>query len=776
MRNKYEWIVPPSTLPDLSELQTLLIGAHPLLAQVLARRGIVDPAQARAFLDPTCYSPTPPAALPDLEKASQHLLGAVQNGSRVLVWGDFDVDGQTASALLVDALTRLGLPVSLYIPDRITESHGIHLDTLKAKIEETHPDLLLTCDTGISAHESVDYAKSAGLVTLVTDHHDLPLELPNADALVNPKRLPSDHPLASLPGVGVAYKLIEHLYTQLDRAHELPRFLDLVALGIVADVARQTHDTRYLLQIGLDRLQNTERIGLQTLMSVAGIDPRRVTATDIGFQLGPRLNAAGRLANASLAVDLLSTTDPAKAQILAAQLEGLNNQRRLQTQQITAAAQEQIERDNTLLDWGVLVLSSPSWHPGILGIVANRLAEQYACPVVLLNTANPTVARGSARSVPGVDIGAAIAAQSDLLLSHGGHPGAAGLSLHPDLIPTFRRRLAETIRQSRARDSQARPTLLLDATVPLSELSLDLAVDLDRLAPFGEGNPRVTLLTPDLTLASAAYVGRSKEHRRLTVVDFSGQRQTVMWWNGGSHALPQGVFDLAYQLEISTFQDQTELQLVFVDVRPSLSVPVELAPPPRQVIDHRTHPNPSTLLPVLRAQYSSCAVWAEGFRQAESPGVPLYQLPPADALIVYTIPAGPQPLQEALERVNAHILVFLAVEPPFATPSTFLRRVMELVKHVMSKQSGRTSLAAIAGATAHTESTVRLALELLAARGDIVVSWKRGGLVELAHGDRLPIPDSDAYAKALHDALIETAAYRAYYRRATPAQLLGEDS
>jgi single-stranded-DNA-specific exonuclease len=400
MRNLFTWNDPPTVTPDPRFVE--IVGGHPLIAQILMQRGFDSIQKAQAFLDPTYYPPTPPEALLDLVIAAADLNQAFRGGQSILVWGDFDVDGQTATALLVDALRDLGGRVSFYIPNRLRESHGIRVESLKEQIAQVQPDILLTCDTGVSAHVSIDYAKSLGITTLITDHHDLPPTLPAADAIVNPKRLPPQHPLATLPGVGVAYKLVEYLYSQHGRAADLPHFLDLVALGIVADVAEQTRDTRYLLQIGLDRLRNSQRPGLQALIEVAQLAPESLTATDIGFQLGPRLNAAGRLGDANPSVELLTTTDSTRARVLAAQLEGLNTQRRLQNRQIYAAAQEQIARDPSLLDWEALVLGHDSWHPGIIGIVAGQLADLYQRPVVLFNLSGDGLARGStsARQLP----------------------------------------------------------------------------------------------------------------------------------------------------------------------------------------------------------------------------------------------------------------------------------------------------------------------------------------------------------------------------------------
>lgn len=760
MRTNSLWLDPPTLDPD----PPLAAEVGPLLAQILTQRGINTLEAAHAFLDPAHYTPTQPTALPDLEHAAALLSAAIRSNSPILVWGDFDADGQTSTALLVDALQHLGARVCFYIPHRLRESHGIRLASLQDQIALDPPTLLLTCDTGVSELESIDYAKSKGLQVVITDHHDLPPTLPTADAIINPKRLPAHHPLRTLPGVGVAYKLIEHLFTQHGQADHLPAFLDLVALGIVADVAELTGDTRYLLQTGLECLRNTQRLGLRALTDVAALNTLNLTATDIGFQLGPRLNAAGRLDDARPVVELLTTTDPGRAHLLAAHLEGLNAQRRLQNRQILAAAQEQIANDPSLLDWEALVLSNPNWHAGIIGIVASRLADQYQRPVVLLTTSEDGTVRGSARSAPGYDIGAAIAAQSDLLLHYGGHPGAAGLSLREEYLPAFRRRLSNTLRETK--DTSVLPGLTLDAYVSLRDITPALAADLNRLAPFGEGNPRIHLATTDLTLKSAAHIGHAQQHRRLTVQDFSGNRATLMWWNSGDKPLPEGLFDIAYELEISAAGN--DFQLLLLDYRRAASAPVEIIRPPRQIIDLRLSPD-ADLSP-----YPNAAVWAEGYRLAESPGQILTALAPSDTLIIYTAPAAPETLQEALERVNPVQVVLLGINPPQMSLAAVQRRFLELSKFVLDRQQGITTLEALASATAQSRSTIRHLLDYYAARGEITVTDSADHLL-LASGAGIPHPDEPEHAANLRASVAETLAYRAYFHRAQPHAILGWD-
>jgi len=340
------WLDPQEVAPTEALLN--VVGGHPLVASTLMRRGIDEPEAARAFLDPSAYKPSPSFELPGMEAAAERLLAAIQQREAICVWGDFDVDGQTATTLLVSALRRLGGQVSYHIPVRAVESHGISLAALR-QVLDGGVQLLLTCDTGITAHPAVDYARSRGVDVVLTDHHDLPTSpegeaapLPEASAVVNPKLLPQDHPLATLPGVGVAYKLAEALCMLAGRTGEAEESLDLVALGIVADIALLRGDTRYLLQRGLEALREARRPGLRAIMEYAELQPAWLTEDHIGYELAPRLNALGRLADANPAVELLSTQDIGRARVLALELEGLNARRKLLTSQVLQGALAQI--------------------------------------------------------------------------------------------------------------------------------------------------------------------------------------------------------------------------------------------------------------------------------------------------------------------------------------------------------------------------------------------------------------------------------------------------
>jgi single-stranded-DNA-specific exonuclease len=776
------WLEPEEiTVPE--ELRQA-IGGHPLVARTLARRGITDPEAAGAFLDPDAYTPSPPGDLPGLTQAADLLDAAIQAGESILVWGDFDVDGQTATTLLVEALRDLGARVSYHIPVRATEGHGIKVEVLERIIngewsgleEAANPDVLLTCDTGIAAHQAVDYATSRGIKVVITDHHDLPPELPQADAVLNSNLVPEGHPLGTLPGVGVAYKLIEELYQRRGREAETDQYLDLVALGIVADVAEQVGDTRYLLQRGMKVLRHTQRLGLQTLMKRAEIVPSQINTETIGFSIGPRLNALGRLDDANPIVEFLTTSNPGRAEIIATNLEGLNHQRKLLTKQITEGAHKQIERDPSLLDYAALVLAHPNWAPGVIGIVASRLVDHFHKPTVLLSTpeddAKGELARGSARSIEGVPISEAIAAQAEMLEGFGGHPMAAGLSLKPSRIADFRRGLSRTIRTMTG-EELPQATLQLDAFVTLEEISFNLIDEIERLAPFGAGNPALVLATPNLKIASQTVIGRAREHLRLVVEDQTGETLEVLWWYGADETLPQGNFDLAYRVRTNTFRGERRIQAEWVDYDPIKEPTAEVAPeaPQVEVVDYRGEKHPLPLLENLQAE-ESIILFTEGDAKSALRGRDRNELERGETLALWTTPPSPGVFAAAMETVSPEKVYLFGIDPDLDEPEPFLTRLLGLVKYALRAKEGRARLSELAAAMAHRQFTVQLGLAWLEQKGYIRAEQRgEGDELELQAGGE-PGHALEDVGMGLRAALEETAAYRAYFRRADAGVLL----
>ena len=346
-----------------------------------------------------------------------------------------------------------------------------------------------------------------------------------------------------------------------------------MALGLVADIAILKKDARYLVQKGLAALRNTQRLGLQIMMEMAELVPANLTEEHIGFVLGPRLNALGRLGDANPAVELLTTTDPGRARVLATQLENYNAQRQLLCNQVTQAAEAQLRSNPTLLANPVLLLGHPAWPGGVVGIVASRLVDRYRKPAILFSTPDNEPARGSARSVEGLNITAAIAAQKDLLLNFGGHPMAAGLALEKEKLPEFNRRLSRTVEEMLGEAGVEEPELKIDAWLELPEITPDLAAALESLAPYGPGNEKLTLATHGLTMQSASTIGRNKEHLKLTVSDETGNTQTVLWWSGAGETLPDGKFDLAYTVRATDWRGSRQVQMELVDFQVIESCP-----------------------------------------------------------------------------------------------------------------------------------------------------------------------------------------------------------
>ena len=755
------WLDPTAISP--SPLLSKTVGGHPLVAQVLAQRGMLDVDRARAFLDPACYTPASPFDLPDMDRAVDRIQQAVQTGQRIAIWGDFDVDGQTATTVLVQSLRSLGADVIFHIPVRAEEGHGVNLPWLQRLIDQG-AQLVVTCDTGIDAHEAVDYAHQSGVDLVITDHHDLPPALPAASAVVNPKLLPAGHPLSTLPGVGAAFKLAEALQPDAS-AH-----LDLVALGIVADVAVQTGDARYLLQRGLASLRQTERLGLQAMLQLADVNPLWLHEEHIGFELGPRLNALGRLGDANLAVEFFTTTDAQRAQVLATMLEGLNAERKRLTDQIFQGALAQIERDPSLLEHAALVLAHPSWPAGVIGIVASRLAERFHRPVVLLAAPPGQLARGSARSIEGCNISQAIAAHSDLLANFGGHPMAAGLAIEPERIPEFRRKLSRSV-AAQLGAAAVEPTLTIDGYLALADLSLDLAADLDRLAPFGPGNPRLVLVSASHILVGETTIGRTREHRRLTVEDEFGARQQVLWWQGAGWPLPEGRFDLAYSARASTWRGQRQVQIEWVDARSIPGAPVVVQPVRPAIVDHRRAPQPLALLDQVRSQ-SGVQVWAEGEARRELAGQDRAQLAPADTLVIWTIPPGRAELLLVLNQVKPKAVVLFANDPGIDQLDAFLARLAGLTKRALRTKEGQVSVLRLAAATAQRAAAVRSGLRWLAAGGHVRIEADEGDALRLAAGDGSASADLAAATAQLRELLAETAAFRRYFAQADAEVLL----
>ena len=753
----------------------------PFIAQTLVRRGITTPEAAQAFLHPDTLPSTP---YPNIEPALDRINLAIDKGEMVCVWGDFDVDGQTSTALLVQTLQSLDANVIYYIPIRGKESHGIHIETLKPIIDNG-TKLIITCDTGITEHEAVDYANSHGVDVIITDHHDLGETLPNAVAIINPKLLPKDHLLANLAGVGVAYKLAEALFKDLGRKTENKAMssvlrpssddlLDLVALGLIADVALLKGETRSLTQKGIEALRHTDRLGLKVMAELSNANLETLTEETIGFTFAPRLNALGRLGDANPAVELLLTKDPARARVLATQVEGLNMQRRLLTSQVYEAAEAQLRANPDLLTEPALVLSHPNWPGGVVGIVANKLVNRYHKPAILLNESEDGVMHGSARSIEGLHITEAIASQKNILRGFGGHPMAAGMSFDADKLIEFRQGLGKAIEKQLGDIVHEEPTLQIDAWLELNELNLELATSLEMLAPFGAGNPSLTLATRDVTMKSVSTIGKAKEHLRLNIEDENGNTQSVLWWGGAGEERPESgsKFDIAYSLRASTFRGQKQVTIQFEEFRITQEKPIEVRSSKINIQDRRLES--ASLLAKLQEQVPVLQIWAEGADKAK--GKSRFELHPADEFAIYTTPPSSIELRNVLEIIKPKTIYVFAIPPTQEKPEDFINKLAGICKYAINQRGGKATIQELATAMASRESAVQIGLEWLGAGGQLSINMEEDIInLSMEKHERNPYLQVELFL-ALKGILNETTAYRKYFATADLKSILENET
>jgi len=749
--------------PTASQIQSPLPGLHKLVGQTLVKRGFAEADSARAFLDAREYTPAPASDLPGLSEAVGHIITSLKKNEPICVWGDFDVDGQTSTTVLVESLKAVGAKVSHHIPVRQKESHGVNIENLARVIAEG-VKLVVTCDTGISAHKEVEYARSRGVQMVISDHHDLPPELPEAAAVVNPKLLQGTHPLATLAGVGVAYKLAEELIQQLRPVDfQVESLLDLVALGLVADLAILRGDARYLVQKGLEQLRTRQRLGLKIVMELAELSATHLTEEHIGFALGPRLNAIGRLGDANPMVELLTTKNPVRARVLATQLEGMNVERKLRCDQVYQAAEAQLRANPELLTQPVIVLANPHWPGGIVGIVASRIVERYHKPAILLTSPDGEVVRGSARSIDGINITAAIAAQKNLLLGFGGHPMAAGLSLEAENLSEFRYKLFQSVQEMRSELAEEEGKLEIDGWIDLQDANLELAEHLESLAPFGPGNPKLILAIRSLTLTASTALGKNKEHLKLTVLDKKGTIAQVLWWDSGAEEAPSGTFDLAFSLRASDWRGLRQAQLELIDFRELAPIALDIKPKSREVLDYRKITDPQKTLENAM-EMGDVICWAEAEDKKQVKGQDRSELKPAKTLIIWTTPPSRQVLLNALDQVKPEKVLVFAINPGNDEPRKFLERLAGLVKYILNHSAGKTSISRLASATAQNNGAIRLGLAYLEKQGQVSVEIGSDGILVLSQGGNPDKTSLETISTQLVNSMNESKAYRRHFQ------------
>jgi len=561
MHNK-RWVIQTPITPQADEA---LSNFPYVLKQIVFNRGYSTDAEARTFLKAESNSNTDPFHLIGMQPAVDRIQFALEHNEPIAIYGDYDVDGVTATALLVQALEGLGANVRGYIPNRFDEGYGLNKDALDS-LKADGVKLVITVDCGIRSPDEALHARTIGLDLIISDHHHPDgLNLPPALAVINPKQHGDPYPDKELAGVGIAYKIAEALFSShASSSYNLQSLLDLVALGTVADLAPLVGENRTLVRKGLKQIRETKRQGLFSLAGVAQVKLEKITAGNIGFMLGPRLNASGRLESALASFELLTTTDFMRAGQLAQQLDVQNRQRQSITRSMQAQAEEMALSEEP--DAFLFFATHEDFNPGVVGLAASRLTESYYRPAVVA-AKGPEETRGSCRSIPEFHITDALDLCKDLLVRHGGHAAAAGFTVKNENLPELVSRLKEIAReQLEGRD--LRQTLIADMEVALEEMNFDVLKHLSYLEPTGYGNPDAVFVARAVKVRSSRAVGSEARHLKLTLEDSRGAAYDAIGFRlGGLHSSLPPQIDLMFTLEANEWNGRTTLQLNLKDIK-----------------------------------------------------------------------------------------------------------------------------------------------------------------------------------------------------------------
>ena len=560
-----QWVVHPRADLDRARQLARDLGMPFAAAQALVNRGVIDREGARQFLEPSLDQLHDPYLLKGVDAAVERIERAARDGEAVLVFGDYDVDGITSTYLLYTAVRSLNARVDYRIPHRTRDGYGLSVEA----VEQAHVRgirLIVTVDCGITALEPVRRARELGIDVVVTDHHDPAAALPEACAIVNPRQPGCAYPFKQLAGVGVTYKLVEALLREGGGRPSPVDFLDVVAIGTIADVVPLVGENRILARAGLSRIARSPRLGLRALIDVAGLGGREITSSHVAFVLAPRINAAGRMGNAEQGMRLLLSREPDEARACAESLEEDNQRRREADEQVLVEASRLVQQELHWPDCSSILLWSERWHPGVIGIVASRLVERFQRPTVLVAIQGER-GRGSGRSLPGLDLNALLTRCSDLLEAHGGHAFAAGLTVKPDRLPALRERLERLVGEQLTADRFV-PRLTIDGDARLGECDMELVDSLERMSPHGLDNPEPVFAARGVALDSVTAVGGGK-HLKLRLRDATGVVEAIGFGlaERAPGARSGGVADVAFVPSRNEWRGDTQVQLRLKDLK-----------------------------------------------------------------------------------------------------------------------------------------------------------------------------------------------------------------
>ncbi|MBS4199781.1 single-stranded-DNA-specific exonuclease RecJ [Bacillus sp. FJAT-49732] len=558
---KTRWIVQDKNDQIAKELAEQL-NIAPLLASLLINRGLNDVNKAKSFLYTDNVEFHNPFLFEDMEKSVNRIKYAIETNEPILIFGDYDADGVTSTSVMMDILTKMNANVSYYIPNRFTEGYGPNENAFR-EAWDRGIKLIITVDTGISAVNEIKLANDLGMDVIITDHHEPGNILPEAFSIIHPKLPHSNYPFSELAGVGVAFKLAHAIYGELPE-----ELLDLVAMGTIADLVPLHGENRLLVKSGLEKLTHTTRLGLQALCKISGTKLSEINEETVGFAIGPRLNAAGRMNHAAPAVELLRTTDIDMAEQLAEEIDLMNKDRQQYVTEITNEAVAMVERDFHPNENNVIVIGKEGWSAGVIGIVASRLVDRFYRPVIVLSYDNNTgLAKGSARSILGFDLYKNLSAMSHLLPHFGGHPMAAGMTLNIEDVDLLRQKLNEACGNQLSAEDFI-PVTELDASLDIDEINIEAIAQLDLLAPYGMGNPKPKVIIQSIVANDVRKIGANKNHLKVTL-EKDGNKLDGVGFNIGHLAddiSPDAKVSVIGELSINEWNNMRKPQIMMKDL------------------------------------------------------------------------------------------------------------------------------------------------------------------------------------------------------------------
>ncbi|MBA3632161.1 MAG: single-stranded-DNA-specific exonuclease RecJ [Acidobacteria bacterium] len=566
---KRRWTIKKHDREEVAKLSNSL-KVSPIVAALLITRGYETEESAYKFLNPSYSDLHEPNLLKGMKEAVNRILKAVEKGEKILIWGDYDVDGTTGTVVLRKCLEILGAKTGFHIPHRFTEGYGLNKEHLERAKEKGY-SLIISVDTGTRSFEPLAWAKENGLDVIVTDHHlsDEVLGNPDCVAMVNPNQTGDEYPDKNLAGVGVAFKLAHTLLREKGREKIVEGFLKVVAIGTIADVMKLTGENRAIVSIGLKDLPKAHNYGLRALMEVAECS-KEMTSYHIGFRIAPRINAAGRMDAARHVVELFEAESFEKARELAEYLNNKNRERqRVQIDILEKALLEYVENGGSAKQAHFAVVAGDGWHRGVIGLAASKISEKLHRPSIVISLENG-IGHGSARSISNYHLLNGMDSCAELFEQYGGHAAAAGMTIKRESIDKLREKLNEHAAENLSEDDLI-PQIKIDALVSSQSLTLDLVEDLKRFEPFGMGNPKPVFVTRNLQLSDTPYVMKEK-HLKLKLHDEKGKQFEAVWWDGVEHSReqtlkPQSRIELAYTPEANTWNNNTRLQLVVKDLK-----------------------------------------------------------------------------------------------------------------------------------------------------------------------------------------------------------------